>query len=361
MDVRVYSLEELEDHIQARESQAKQVSPLSPLRLQSYLNNPRANSGDPVLFELHIKDKLVAYRSLLPDTFQDIQGNARPFAWLSGNWVDPAHRRLGYSTRLLQEAESRWQGRLMYTNYAPASKAVYDHSGRFPLFTERKGKRYYLRAAAEELLGDRLGGRGLLRFGDQVINRIRERKLHQFEEVNPELCQIEKVTRLDANWQELINRLQRESLFGRDAEVFDWILTYPWLTTSKVVPLNYHFSYQAGQFENILLSFTLPDRSKGLLWLLVHNQVLSVPYVFAESEQCFSHMARTLVQYMISRNCAYTTIRHAFLVKEMASFKQLFLSIRDMPQLIFAHRNIEGQVAREREIQDGDGDVVFTG
>jgi hypothetical protein len=64
---------------------------------------------------------------------------------------------------------------------------------------------------------------------------------------------------------------------------------------------------------------------------------------------------------MISRNCAYATIRHASLVKELASFKKLFLSFREMPQLIFTHRNIEGQVAREREIQDGDGDVVFTG
>lgn len=361
MDVRVYSLEELEHHIQANESQADRVSPLSPLRLHSYLNNPRANWGDPVLFELRIKDKLVAYRSLLPDTYRDKLGEIRPFAWLSGNWVDPAHRRQGYSTRLLQEAESRWEGRLMYTNYAPASKAVYDRTGKFPLLTERRGKRFYLRAAAEELLGERLGGRGFLRIGDQAINRFREKKLQQFEAVNPELCQIEKVSSLDDKWREWIRHMQKESLFGRDALAFDWILSHPWLTTSKVPPMNYHFSYQARQFENILLSFSLPDRSKGFLWMLVHNQALSVPYVFAESEQCYSHMARTLVHHMISRNCAYTTLRHAPLVKETASFGKLFLSSRDMPQLIFAHRNLISQVARERGIQDGDGDVVFTG
>ena len=111
MDVRVYSLEELEHHIQAVHSNGNQVSPLSPLRLQSYLNNPRANSSDPVLFELHIKNKLVAYRTLLPDTVFDAGGRPYPFAWLSGNWVDPGQRRKGYSTMLLQEVESRWEGR----------------------------------------------------------------------------------------------------------------------------------------------------------------------------------------------------------------------------------------------------------
>lgn len=361
MDVSVYSLEELEKHIQAIHSNGNQPSPLSPLRLQSYLNNPRAGSSDPVLFELHIKDKLVAYRTLLPDVYYDRQGSPRPFAWLSGNWVDPEYRRKGYSTRLLREVESRWDGRLMYTNYAPASKAVYDRTGNFPLLLERRGKRFYLRAAAEELLGDRLGGRGILRIGDQTINRLREKKLQGFEKVDGDLCRAEKVTSLKGEWKDLILRLQKGSLFQRDVDVFNWILAYPWVTEAKSDPLNYHFSYQSQRFENSLLSFTLPDRSKGLLWMILHNQALSVPYVFAESDLLYSFMARTLIHYMISRNCAYTTIRHPALAAQLTTHKKLFISIRDMPQLIFAHKALDKQIPGEREIQDGDGDVVFTG
>jgi GNAT superfamily N-acetyltransferase len=361
MDVRVYSLEELEKHIQAIHSNRNQLSPLSPLRLHSYLNNPRACASDPVLFELHAKNQLVAYRTLLPDIFFDTRGDSHPFAWLSGNWVDPEYRRKGLSTLLLREVEARWEGRLMYTNYAPASKAVYDRTGKFPVLLERKGKRFYLRAAAEALLGDRLGAHGLLRFADQAVNLLRETKLQGFEEVDGDLCRMEKVTSPDGAARDLINRMQEGSLFRRDAEVFNWILAYPWLTEKDRNPLNYHFSYQAERFENILLSFTLPNQSSGLLWMLFHNQALSVPYLFAESDLLYPYMARTLIQYMISRNSAYTTIRHTALAEHMAHHKKLFLHTRDMPQLIFAHKSIEKKVPRDRDIQDGDGDVVFTG
>jgi len=361
MDVRVFTLEELESHIQDIHSNTKQVSPLSPLRLQSYLKNPRARQSDPVLFELRQKDQLVAYRSLLPDHFYDLEANPQRFAWLSGNWVDPAFRRKGYSTRLLREVEARWEGNLMYTNYAPASKAVYDQTGQFPVLLERKGKRFYLRAAAEELLGDRLGSRALLRFGDQTLNLLRERKLGKYASEDAEDCRIEKVERLSGEQKDLVDSMLKSSLFGRDSELLNWILDYPWVTEGPVENPNYHFSYRSDRFENILLAFTLADQSRGLLWMVLHKRALTVPYLFAESDLLLPLMARMVIRTMISQKCAYTTIRHAALASQLELHKDLFLSIRNMPQLIFAHKKIEKQVLRDREIQDGDGDVVFTG
>lgn len=360
MELRVYSLNELESHILADFPNPEHPCPLSPLRLQSYLKNPRAEQNDPVLFELWQKDRLVAYRSLLPDCYFDPHGNPQRFAWLSGNWVDPEFRRRGFSTKLLQEVEARWESRLMYTNYAPASKAVYDRTGHFPLLLEKNGKRFYLRAAAEELLGDRLGGQELLRFGDHAVNMLLERKLRKFESKNENLCRIERVTILDQGIREMIKRRQEQSLFRRDGDVFNWILDFPWVREEKKDTQDYHFSYKSDRFENLLLVFTLPDGSKGLLWLLLHNQALSVPYLFAESDLLYPVMARSLIQTMIAKNSAYTTIRHPLLAGHLSAHKNLFLSIRNMPQLIFAHKKIIQQVPRDMEIQDGDGDVVFT-
>jgi len=361
MDIKVYTLEKLESHIRDIHSHHDHVSPLSPLRLQSYLKNPRAEQSDPVLLELWMKDKLIAYRSLLPDCFFDYRGKPWRFAWLSGNWVHPDFRRQGFSTKLLQEAEARWDGRLMYTNYAPASKAVYDRTGQFPLLVKREGKRFYLRAASEDLLGDRLGSRGLLRTGDKAINLLHERKLRKFEGVKEDLCLIEKVTNLGGEPGDLVNGLLKSSLFRRDVKVFNWILDYPWVREGSKDASNYHFSYQSARFENILLSFTLPDGNRGIIWLLIHNKALSVPYLFSESDQLLPFMARTLIHQMIIKGFAYATIRHTTLAEQVAQHKNLFLTIRNMPQLIFAHKKIEKQVQRELEIQDGDGDVVFTG
>lgn len=361
MDIRVFDLEDLESHMQAIHSGAEQVSPLSPLRLRSYLTNPRAKPSDAVLFELRQKDRLVAYRTLLPDLYRDSGGNFRRFAWLSGNWVDPAFRRKGYSTRLLREADSRWEGRLMYTNYAPASKAVYDHTGQFPVLQERPGKRFYLRAAAEDLLGDRLGSRALLRFGDQAVNLLLERKLGKYAAVDPEDCRIEKVTRLGGKHKDLVDSMLETSLFGRNSEVFNWILEYPWVEEGSREKTNYHFSYRSDRFENILLAFTHKNQSRGLLWMVVHNRALTVPYLFAQSESLLPLMAEKVVQTMISQQSAYATIRHKALATQLELHNNLFLNMRKMPQLIFAHKNIEMQVPRDRDMQDGDGDVVFTG
>ena len=361
MDIRVYTLDELEAHIQSTYSNPKEVTPLSPLRLNSYLRNPRAEKTDPLLFELWLNERLIAYRTVLPDLMFDLQGNSRRFAWLSGNWVDPEFRRKGLSTKLLQRAEALWNGRLIYTNYAPASKAVYDRTGQFPLLVKRDGRRFYLRAATEDLLGERVGARELLRLGDKTVNQLREHRLQKFKPVVNLQCKVERVSAFDQGMEVLILRVQEASLFRRTPEVFNWVLQHPWLTEENSAPLNYHFSFQASRFENILFKFTLPDLSIGFLWLVRHNQSMSAPYVFSESDQIYPFMARTLIHQMISSDCAHTTIRNPHLTKALMAFKNSFLFIRPMPQLVFAHRKMTDQIPGNMEIQDGDGDVVFTG
>lgn len=361
MDIRVYTLDELESHIQNTYSNPEEVTPLSPLRLNSYLRNPRAEKTDPVLFELWLNQKLIAYRTVLPDLLFDVQDNPRRFAWLSGNWVDPQFRRKGFSTKLLQRVEVLWNGSLIYTNYAPASKAVYDQTGQFPLLLKRDGLRFYLRAATEDLLGERLGARELLRLGDKTVNLLREQKLQRFHPVDEQECKVERVSTLTPDLTALIHRVQATSLFRRTPEVFNWVQENPWLTEAYGASLNYHFSYHAHRFENILFKFTLPDLSMGLLWLVIHNRSMSAPYVFCESDKIYPFMARTLTHQMIRSNCAQTTIRNPHLSKALMAFKSSFLLDRPMPQMVFAHRTMKDQIPDNMEIQDGDGDVVFTG
>jgi GNAT superfamily N-acetyltransferase len=361
MDIRVYTLEELESHIRTTCSKPHEVTPLSPLRLTSYLRNPRAEKTDPVLFELRLNEKLIAYRTLLPDHFMDQNGQNSRFAWLSGNWVDPEFRRKGLSSKLLQEAESVWDSRLMYTNYAPASKAVYDQTKQFTLLAKRDGKRYYLRAATEELLGERLGARDLLRLGDRTVNQLREHRLLKFKPVENSACKVERISTLDPQLKEIVQRMQKFSLFGRTPDVFKWILQNPWLTEDKGASLNYPFSFQVARHENLLYKFTLRDKSTGLLWLMIHNRTMSAPYVFSESDQLYPLMAQTLIHQMIREDCAHTTIRNPQLEEGLVAYKKWFLTIRSMPQQVFAHQKLTAQIPPNKEIRDGDGDVVFTG
>ena len=362
MDLKSYTLEELKPYLYTLYSKPESLVPLSPLRLQSYLKNPRAKLSDPVLFEMRQKGEVIAYRTLLPDCFYDREGHPQRFAWLSGNWVRPDMRRKGISTQLLEMAEEKWQGRLMYTNYAPESKALYDHTGRFKVIANREGLRFYLRSATEELLSGRLGSRPVLRSTDKLINRFREWRIDKYRFPLECPCEVSPINDFIAQLSELVKRLQQDTLFRRGREIFEWALEYPWVTEQSCDPLNYHFSYRANRFENLLFQFTHPDGEiRGVLWLIIHNNVLSAPYLFAGDKTLHSCMAETIIRTMIKHGCTHTTIRNPELLEKLKVHNKIFLKLRKMPQLIFAHQELAYLLPEKRVIHDGDGDVMFTG
>ncbi len=373
-----------------------EVIPLTPLRLASYLTNPRGRRDDPVLFELRLDNRLVAYRTLLPDCYFDRAGEARRFAWFSGNYVDPEFRRQGLSTRLLKKAEEAWEGNLAYTNYAPASKAVYDRTGEYPLWLLRPGKRFYLRSSAGELLRKRLGRRSLLERGDRLFNRLREPLLNRQVPPLPAPDQLDIETvdlhgeasgkplnqLLGKEQLELIGHTQQESLFGRDIREFDWILQHPWVTGDPLMPaLPYPFSYRADRFGNHLITFCrVTGGERGLMWVVTHNSGCTVPYLFHTHTGLLAPMTAMLVRLMITEGCAYLTLRDQGLLKQLAGFRRVFLTIRDMPQRFFARQKLAETLSRlgpagnmgpgsgnqvqssgGKQVHDGDGDVVFTG
>lgn len=363
MEARSTTLEELEPYLEKTLSNNPSLLPVSPLRLDSYLHNPRAQLSDKVLFEMWDEGRLIAYRTLLPDCFFDESGNAHRFAWLSGNYVIPEYRRQGISTRLLQHAEACWEGRLMYTNYAPVSKAVYDRSGQFRLLARREGARYYLRSASADLLKERVGNfTQVLKLADRLANRLVERKLERYDQAPDEACAVSRIVISDPVVQILLEREAGGSLFRRDAEVFKWIVDHPWVTEKKDPVLPYHFSLSADRFENLLYKFELRDgEGSGFLWLVVHDRKMSAPYLFTDREKLIPYMARVFMETMIGRKIAYATVRHPALNEALLAHRKWFLSVRSMPQLIFIHKMIQGKIPEDYSLQDGDGDVVFTG
>ena len=361
MELIAYTLEELESHLLPLFESNEGISPVSPLRLKSYLANPRASSKDPVLFEAWHENRLVAYRTLLPDLFYEKNDSPVRFAWLSGNYVIPEYRRQRLSTRLLELAEDAWEGKLMYTNYAPASKAVYDRTGNFSSLTRREGKRLYLRMANRELLAGRIRYSGLLKFTDSLVNRVREGRLRRFEPVLQGDCSIDPVDPTGTEFSDLTGEIAPGSLFKRDTSEFRWILNYPWVTEESDRDLKYHFTYQVSKFQNILLKFCHSDgNSSGFLWMVIRDNHLITPYLIAGNPEIYLMMAQTLLHTMISADCAYATIRHPELLRALATYSNQFLMVRNMPQLYFVHQALEGLLPTDRKFHDGDGDVVFT-
>ena len=171
MRIEKYNAAQLKEFLNSDQYRTMPFVPVSESRARSWLNNPRLEPDDILMNVAYDNDEMLAYRCVLPDRYAEIR-----FGWLSGVWVRPDQRRRGLASMLLDEAFSDWGSQLMFTNYAPESLAVYEKSGRFELYMEKTGVRYYQRSSTASLLGNRSTiyrrSRPLLDLADAVLNTL---------------------------------------------------------------------------------------------------------------------------------------------------------------------------------------------
>lgn len=383
MKLQVYRISDLEQLVRSEYFRAQDHLPVSPERVQSYLQNPRSQPDMPVLFSLSDNDLIIAYRSLLPDYFIS-QGEKVPFAWLSGNFVASHYRRKGLSSDLFREVESAWEGRLMYTNYAPASKAVYDQTGAFVHVRSRDGRRYYLRSMLYPQLKNRTVMAPALRLTDTVINllhtpgengdRYQVADGISVEEIplRPNMIQSNTVPGKQANalgelsfpaWfnSEGLEGYASDSLFSRGPEEFEWIAKYPWITSRPGEEFKGEYAFTRIVDRHISSWFRISSQQdEAFLWINIVNNRLSVPYFF-NNDPMLNVAARQLVlKTAVSMQCDLITIRHPDLGPALSSRKNPFVYFKKMPQYYFAHKNLADKFPAYGEIYDGDGDCVFT-
>lgn len=360
MRTDIYTISELPAFIASEKYIACGNIPVSPERVSSYVANPRSDPEMPVLFTLTDREKIIAYRTLLPDLFYGKKGTV-PFAWLSGNFVDPAYRRQGLSTKLFRTVEEAWEGRLIYTNYAPASRAVYDKSGVFSEFLVRPGKRYYLRSALYPLLKERVRMPGLLKSGDRILNGVHDLFISGGTYPVENGIRVEEISGLDAELSELIRESVAGSLFARGPQELDWIRKLPWLTSdaAQSLPGSYQFTRQADPFISQWYKLS-SEKGTAFLWITVVADKCSVPYCFTNDELLTAAARQIVFNTMIRYHCSHITIRHPELGPLLGTKRNPFLLSRKMPQRYFAHTAVAELIPVHPEVFDGDGDCVFT-
>jgi len=360
MTTEVYKISELEAFLSSDHYRQSVNLPVSPERVESYLHNPRSRPDMPVLFTMTDHGKIIAYRTILPDWFYR-DDTPVEFAWLSGNFTDPAYRRKGHSSALLKIVEEAWEEKLMYTNYAPASKAVYDQSGTYGEFLLRPGRRYYLRASLHGLLKERFGIPGILKFSDRMINGIHDllisgRKYPLDPDIHAEVTDIP-----DEELKKLIREHTLHSLFRRGPDEYNWIRNYPWITeqAASKLPGTYQFTRQVNRYSSRWYKLS-GKNGRAFLWITIVGEKLSVPYFFCEDPLLVVAARQIVFTEMIDHKCAYLTIRHPELGPVLDTRGNPFLFSRMMPQRYFAHRSIAGMIPADPVVYDGDGDCVFT-
>ncbi len=329
--------------------------PVSQERIKSYLKNPNSLPDDYVLYVLCAENQLIAYRSLLPDNYGD--NPKTHFAWLSGNWVHPTHRGQGHSTSLLTEVQSDWHGKLMYTNYAPESHALYQKSGLFYGISSREGKRFYLFAKTRILLKNRVAKpiKWFLPIIDTLIAIYANLKIKTQSKSKTTSYEVEARKKPDGFFLLAFNQ-RKTSGFCRIDKALEWILDYPWVTQSGTTQ-SYFFSHRA---EHMFYRFLWIKNPKGEKsgWAILHfrDGMLKTPYYQADNAE-LSCLARYIIDFARKYKIQQFRCFDAGLAAAVNQEKHPFIYQKPAQQNIYASWEINPE---KPIVSDGDGDYIFT-
>jgi hypothetical protein len=357
MRIEKFNAAGLKEFLDSEQYRDMPLVPVSEHRAESWLNNPRLKPDDIILYIGFEENNMIAYRSILPDRHSNIQ-----FGWLSGNWVRPDLRRRGLASQLFEEAWSDWGHQLMYTNYAPESKAVYDKSTRFKLYIERPGIRYYQRSSSAVLLENRSTmfrrSRPLLKLADGVINSVQDFRI-MIKRDNLKDLTFEESDKPDLEAIDFLEKNQAVGFSIRSHEDFDWITSYPWVLQTHEMGDRYFFSSFSPRFRNICVKIRNEQNDMtGFIWLVQNGEKMSLPYV-ALGKEAEPAVSRIIKHYMHTGRISYMTTYQSTLIK---LFKPgPMLGTRNMIQNYFGTRDLIKQLPdlKSVQFQDGDGDVVF--
>ena len=357
MRIEKYNAARLQEFLNSDQYRTMPFVPVSESRAQSWLKNPRLKPHDILMNVAYDNDEMLAYRCVLPDRHAEIR-----FGWLSGVWVRPDQRRKGLASMLFEETFSDWGCQLMFTNYAPESLAVYEKSGRFDLYAEKSGIRYYQRSSTASLLGNRSAmyrrSRPLLFLADAVLNTLQDIRIRVRKESMDELV----IEEADSPDLEAIAYLEKKGGTGfcnRSDLDFDWITSYPWVKSGKEKGTNYFFSSVSPRFRNICVK--IKDNAgeiQGFLWIVINGGKMTLPYAAFNQEKS-SDISRVINHFMQTFRVSYMTAYHFPIINSFQTGP--LLTSRRMIQRYYVTHELARQFPSPRSInfQDGDGDVVF--
>ena len=272
----------------------------------------------------------------------------------------------GLASSLFDEAFKDWGHQLMYTNYAPESKAVYDKTGRFALYRKKEGARYYQRAVSAKLLGNRNASlrtaRPVFRVADGIINAWQDFRISSVKKkIKPDFLLTEPVRAVDPASLDLMERHDRLGFGLRDKDVFDWIMAYPWLQEGERQDERYFFTWMVPRYQNICLKvWDKAGKLAGFMMLATVGDKMTLPYVCLK-EEAQTPAVQILDHHLAAGKVSYITTYNPEVMSLMENTRTPLLGRRRMYQNFYATHELIRRLPDADKIffQDGDGDVVF--
>jgi GNAT superfamily N-acetyltransferase len=339
------------------------VVPISRHRAKSYVSNPRSSPKDIVLYLAYENDTLVGYRTVLPDLISANNEEIK-VGWLSGSWVDPSFRRKGISTILLNEIFADWNSNLIYTNYAPEAKYVFDKSQKFFFASKLIGTRIYVRSCLADLLVYKSKVfkflSPLLKVVDSFLNLFNILPL-LIRSMNLKGIEFEYLSSPDNDVLSLFEKINQNAITYRKAPEFKWIVQYPWVISAPlgdIIGRKYFFSSAPKRFNQQLFKVYKDGSLIGFVMLNSRDGAVSSPYIHCESgnERIF---AKILLKHAAILDASRITIFNEPIAKEIRSIFLYRIFSRKQTRNYFISSSLSDKLNRKPLFIEGDGDCAF--
>ncbi|MBW6533891.1 MAG: GNAT family N-acetyltransferase [Mariniphaga sp.] len=359
-EIRKIRLVELDEFIHSEKFGKFQHVPISPSRAKSYLENPHGKPEDVALILALVDNKLVAFRSLFAGEIQTKNGKIR-FGWCSGNWVHPDFRRKGLSKMLLEEAWSAWNGKLMFTNYAPESEKLYLETGWFSPIHQFEGVRCWLFPKTVKLMAGAKRNRVSTFFFSLIdiciagYSNLNTLFYSYFK--NPDI-RFETHSFPDEETYQLLEQNNQNYLFARGAEEWNWIFQHPWISEmNREIAGKYPFSSCNGSFKYETVKVWRNNKLVATFIFSVREGHLKTLF-FQYPPELNDEIARYIKWYGVKQKIERITVYNSAIARFFLDHKFPFLRVKRYGQKIYNSFNIPG--IEKYKFQDGDGDSVFT-
>lgn len=343
----------------------KDILPISFQRVQSYIHNPRANHNLPVLYVGYIDDKIVSYRSVFQDSFENNEGKKISIVWISGSWTHPDFRKKGYSRIILDEVSRDYQQHIFISNYGNLSFSLYSKREDLINFRFLNGYRFYYRFSLAEILSARnkffAKTKFILSSMDVLGNIFIDCK--KLFHKNKYALNVELATFND-ELNEFITKHQYNSLFKRNTKEFQWVFDFPWVEQAdndNEIDRRYHFTTSAKRFVKKAVTIRKNNQIHGFLLYSIKDQIMNIHYIFCESEierKEFSNYIYTILQKEKTSTLILTDEK---LIELMKKHKGYIYS-KHWAKGYFVGKNLLNNYPEinSKEIYMGDGDTIFT-
>ncbi|MDD2548949.1 MAG: GNAT family N-acetyltransferase [Bacteroidales bacterium] len=363
ISIKRVSIQELEKLVFSPSYAQWDVIPISRHRAKSYINNPRCATTDVVLYLAYTDSKLVAYRTIMPDT---ILGNDETIkvGWLSGSWVNPIFRRKGIASKLLDAAYNDWNGNLLFTNYTKESKAVFDKTSLFAKVATLQGARTYIRPCLAKILPQKRRCfkqlKPIWQLTDLILKILNPAPIFAHT-IGVKDIGFEYLKEPDNEIISLFESLTKKLSTSRAGTELQWIMKHPWLVSSPLgdrIGDKYFFSSSPKKFEQLIIKVYRASRLVGFMIINSKDGFATTPYIVCNTSDNKT-MAKAMLKHANAMGCYRITTYHTAIseeIKRMRPFKWLTISQK---RNFYVTQNLQTRLGSDPNFAEGDGDCAF--